>query len=94
MKKLMHFLFLSCLKATELIEKKLQFSLSFKEKLQLKVHKMMCDACTNYEKQSLLIEKGIANLEFEPEDKKEIDLHELEDSILHKIAKNPPNKAE
>lgn len=60
MKKLMHKLFLSCLKATELIEKKLHFRLSFKEKLQLKLHKMMCSACSNYEKQSVFLEKGIS----------------------------------
>ena len=60
MKKLMHKLFLSCLKATELIEKKLHFKLSVKEKLQLKMHKMMCSACSNYEKQSVFIEKGIS----------------------------------
>ena len=59
MKKIMHILFLSCLKATELIEKKIHFKISFKEKLQLKVHKMMCDACTNFEKQSKFLEKGI-----------------------------------
>ena len=60
MKKLMHRLFLSCLKATELIEKKLHFRLSGKEKLQLKMHKMMCDACSSYEKQSIFLEKGIS----------------------------------
>ena len=59
MKKLMHILFLSCLKATELIEKKINFKLNKKEKIQLKAHKMMCSACTNYEKHSLLIEKGL-----------------------------------
>lgn len=59
MKKLMNILFLSCLKATELIEKKLHLRLSFKEKLQLKAHKMMCDACRLYEKQSTFLEKGI-----------------------------------
>ncbi len=58
--KLMHKLFLSCLKATELIEKKLHVKLSVKERLQLKMHKMMCSACTNYEKQSIFIEKGIS----------------------------------
>lgn len=61
MKKLMHILFLSCLKATELIEKKMHFKLSYTEKMQLKAHKMMCSACTNYEKQSVLLEKGIAH---------------------------------
>jgi len=59
MNKIMHLLFLSCLKATELIEKKFHFKLSFLERMQLKAHKMMCDACTNYEKQSMIIEKGI-----------------------------------
>ena len=43
---------LSCRKATEMIEKKLLTKLSFKEKVQLKMHKSICDACTAYEKQS------------------------------------------
>jgi len=60
MKKLSHILFLSCLKATELVEKKLHFQLSARERLQLKMHKMMCTACTLYEKQSTLLEKGIS----------------------------------
>ena len=62
MKKIMHILFLSCFKATELIERRLHFTLSFKEKLQLKLHLMMCDACSKYEKQSLIIEKGIEQM--------------------------------
>jgi hypothetical protein len=58
-KKIMHRLILSCLKATEIIEKGLNFKLSLKEKLQLKVHKMMCDACARYEKQSLFLDRAI-----------------------------------
>ena len=58
-KKIMHFLFLSCLKATELIEKKFHFKLSFTERIQLELHKMMCDACKTYDKQSEVIEEGI-----------------------------------
>lgn len=58
-KKIMNTLFLSCLKASELIEKKMHVKLSFTERMQLKAHKMMCDACTLYEKQSLILEKGI-----------------------------------
>lgn len=57
--RIMHFLFLSCLKATGLIEKKLHFNLTFTEKVQLELHKMMCDACSMYEEQSEIIEKGI-----------------------------------
>lgn len=62
----MHTLFLSCLKATEIVEKGLNFKLSWKEKLQLKVHKMMCDACSRYEKQSVFLDKAIeAGQDFE-----------------------------
>lgn len=59
MKKLMHILFLSCLKATGLVEKKLYFRLSAKEKMQLNMHKMMCSACTNYEKHSIILDHAL-----------------------------------
>ena len=85
MKKLMHILFLSCLKATELIEKKLHFKLSFSEKLQLKVHKMMCNACSNYEKQNLIIEESIANQENVSNN--QIDVEQFKVSILEKLSK-------
>ncbi len=48
----MHYMFLSCRKATELIEKKLLIGLSAKEKVQLMFHTSMCDACKKYSKQS------------------------------------------
>lgn len=79
MKKLMHILLLSCIKATELIEKRFYFKLSFKEKLQLKLHKTMCDACTNYEKQSKIIEKGIEMYQKKKHD--EIDMTLLKSQI-------------
>lgn len=59
LKKIMNKLFLSCLKATELIEKNFHIKLSFSEQMQLKAHKMMCSACKTYEKQSAIIEKGL-----------------------------------
>ncbi len=83
MKKLMHILFLSCLKATELIEKKINFKLNKKEKIQLKAHKMMCSACTNYEKQSKLIEKGLEKSN-DPDFSKE-DLILLKEEIHQKL---------
>ncbi len=58
-KQIMNTLFLSCLRASELIEKKIHIKLSFTEQMQLKAHKMMCEACSLYEKQSLILEKGI-----------------------------------
>ena len=79
----MHILFLSCLKATELIEKKLNFKLSGKEKLQLKVHKMMCTACTYYEGQSVLIEKSLNNSQ--QKNNYKIDLENFKSSIIEKI---------
>jgi len=60
MRSIKHFFLISCLKATELIEKKFYFKLSFSERLQLKVHKSMCKACALYGKQSAFIEKGIS----------------------------------
>ena len=48
----MNFLMLSCKKAAGLIEKKLHFPLGPVERFQLMMHKSMCEACRNYEKQS------------------------------------------
>lgn len=82
----MHILFLSCIKATELIEKKLYFGLSFKEKVQLTAHKAMCNACTNYEKQSIFMDKALSHPS-EPVDNS-IDLTDLKKetkSIIEKI---------
>ena len=64
MKKLMHLLFLSCLKATELIEKKLHINLSVKEKTQLRMHKSMCNACRRYGKHSAFIDEALKNNRF------------------------------
>ena len=57
MKKLMTLIMLSCKKATELVEKKLLIRLSFREKVQLTMHKSLCDACTAYEKQAKLMDE-------------------------------------
>lgn len=86
MKKIMHILFLSCLKASEMIEKKIHFKLSVTEKLQLKMHKTMCKACTLYEKQSILIEKGIAEQLKHTHHHTSID--KLKTQILESIAKS------
>ena len=87
MKKLMHILFLSCLKATELIEKKMQFKLYFREKLQLNLHKSMCKACRSYEKQNYLIEMGIRKQDTIETGKLDIDLEQFKKTILKEIGK-------
>lgn len=83
MKKLMHTLFLSCLKATELIEKKLLFRLSLSEKIRLEMHKAMCDACSMYEKQSRTLDMALSNSE--TKEGKVVDLHKFKQEIISKI---------
>jgi len=85
MKKLMQFLFLYCLKATELIEKRIYSKLSFKKRVQLKVHKAMCDACSNYEKDSLLIDKALTKQNSIPPVIKGIDLKSFEQTLVKKL---------
>jgi glucose-6-phosphate-specific signal transduction histidine kinase len=89
MKKIMQWLMLSCRKATELIEKKLLTNLSFREKVQLKMHKSFCDACTAYEKQSKLIDKLLSKQIHKESDEVENDEvvanEELKKRILDKI---------
>jgi len=88
MKKIMHLFFLSCLKATGLIEKKMIFKLSAREKIQLSMHKMVCNACNNYEKQSFLIEMGMAKQQDKKNHKIKNDVDSLKQSILEKIEKS------
>jgi len=61
MKRLFNILLLSCKKATELIEKRELIPLSYKEKLQLRLHSSMCKACKSYEKQSDTLEKALSD---------------------------------
>lgn len=57
--KMMKSMMLSCEKATTLVEKKIDVGLTFMEKFQLAFHTSMCDGCTNYQKQSILIHKAL-----------------------------------
>jgi hypothetical protein len=82
-RRFMNKLFLSCLKATELLEKKIHVHLSTREKYQLKAHKMMCDACRRYEKQNLFIENHL-NYQ-KPISAKEVDVDELKRLINNKL---------
>jgi hypothetical protein len=84
MKKLMNILFLSCLKASALIEKKLHVRLTYQERLQLKIHKMMCKACTRYEQQSVLLEHGMGSHHKASQDLGE--LNQLKAIIAKKLA--------
>lgn len=56
-------MFLSCLKATGLVEKRFHVRLSFRENLQLEIHKSMCSACRMYEKQSSVLNEAMLHPE-------------------------------
>ena len=77
-------LLLSCLRATELLEKRLHFSLSRKEKYQLKIHMAMCDACARYDKQSKFIENSLKHQDHIFHKKE--DVEQLKKLIKKKIA--------
>ena len=81
--KIKHLLFLSCLKASELIERDIHFKLNHKEKLQLKIHKLLCNKCKQYNKHSLLIEQCIRNLK--NKETMTVDLKKLEERIISKM---------
>lgn len=50
---------LSCQKATELIEQKTETALNKRNKIQLLFHLKSCSGCSNYEKQSRIIEEAL-----------------------------------
>lgn len=79
--------FLTCKHATELIERKQETELSFKSGLQLKLHLMMCKACTSYYAQSLLINKALKKyLKKEDGQKDTVVINEkLKERIISKI---------
>ncbi|MBS1638411.1 MAG: hypothetical protein JST26_21025 [Bacteroidetes bacterium] len=55
MKTLIHMVILSCKKASFLFEKKQLTKLSFMQSVQLRWHMAICDGCSKYASQSLLI---------------------------------------
>lgn len=59
--KLMNILMLSCEKSTELMEKDIQNSLRFHERVQLRIHTGMCSACTTYQKHIKFIDSTLRN---------------------------------
>lgn len=86
MKKIVYYMLLSCLKATELIEKRFHYKLTFKEKVQLKIHTSMCKGCKAYESQSFSLEQAIQNINIIQNSKR--DIEKLKDSIKLLINNN------
>ena len=73
-KRILHFFVLSCEQATLLMEKELKGSLSLLERIQLKVHLLICPYCTCYREKlrflDLCINKSTKDFEasFTPEE--------------------------
>ena len=83
MKGFMRFFMLSCLKATELIEKKLNSGLSSSENIKLHMHTSLCSACRNYEIQSREIDKAIkSSLKGNKDD---VDMNDLKSKIINRL---------
>ena len=57
--------------------------LKWTEQLQLEAHKMMCSACNNYEKQSVLLDKAI--YKNKQETLTQLDLTQLKQNITNKL---------
>lgn len=61
-KRLVHFVLLSCSRATFLIEKKPHVPLHFLSSAQLRLHLAICDGCKKYEQQSTRIDSLLKSL--------------------------------
>lgn len=48
---------ISCKKASELLDKKSVLKLSVREKIALKLHLIICEACKRYKKQTRFLDK-------------------------------------
>lgn len=79
---------LSCKKATELVEKQSLVGLSTKERFRLRLHTSMCDGCTAYQKQSLLIDKLLHRHITDPPSEiiPEVENGELKARIISKLS--------
>lgn len=81
----MNKLFLTCKKATELIERKHLDKISCKNGLQLNFHLIICKACSAYSKHSLLIHKALERHFRKEVEQLEMNNDELKKRIISKL---------
>ena len=53
---------LSCKEATHLVSQGLDRRLAFHERLALRLHLLICNGCTNFQKQMVFLRKAMARL--------------------------------
>lgn len=86
--RLLSALFLSCLKATELIEKASVTKLNLIDEKRLNFHLNNCSLCAQYKKQSVIMESMIARLTQYHTDKHLQLSEETKNEIIKIIEKN------
>jgi hypothetical protein len=74
---------LSCLKATLLVEKKINIRLNLVQRIQLKMHTSVCKACATYEKQSEILNQVMLKFNGAELDQDQVDV--LKSEILKKL---------
>ena len=85
MKRFMSLLILSCKKATALLGKREVLPLSFKEKIQLKLHIYVCKACNAYENQSVTMDHTLTKLSNRQSSEKRTLKPALKQKIINEI---------
>ncbi|MDI1309766.1 MAG: zf-HC2 domain-containing protein [Methylotenera sp.] len=67
-------LMLSCKQASQIISQSLDNPLSWSDRMKLKFHLLMCDACTNFNRQLRLIKSSIRRMRHETENDTSVQL--------------------
>jgi hypothetical protein len=82
-----HRMLLTCKTASEFIEKRKNNSMTLKERVQLKIHLLICKVCRYYEKQSAIIDKLLHLKSKQQAETKHTDkeIEELKENIIQKF---------
>lgn len=80
-----NFLFYSCKKATELIEKSKVLHLDPIEKSRLAIHVSMCDACRTYQQTSDILDRKLSE-HLHQQTETEADIEEKKEALLKKLS--------
>ena len=77
---------LTCKQASQLISRSLDHPLSWSERLQLKLHLVICDACRQFRQHINLLHVAVQRIRSATENDSSIQLApEVKDRIMHKV---------
>jgi hypothetical protein len=76
---------LNCKQASHLVSQSMEAKLSFRQRLGLRVHLMMCDACTQFSRQLLVLREAISQLARKTENDETL---KLSDEARRRIGKS------